>query len=164
MVTYQTGKLCPPRHSVGWVCQLMAAVCTGRRTIDWLCQSTIACVPSASSVHTNPYLGHYGVQRTHHALQEVFYWPDSRSAVEKCIRSCDVTPAGTVLILIDTVVITTAFPALSLMETYTSGRHSGVSFVRICASLYACRRACIPKRIANCAHESDVRGHSVSLR
>ena len=41
------------------------------------------------SVHSHPFAGHFGVQRTLRKAQEIFYWPSMRNAVEQFIRSCD---------------------------------------------------------------------------
>ena len=40
-------------------------------------------------MHSHPFAGHYGIQRTRKKLQEVFYWPEMQADVEQFIRSCD---------------------------------------------------------------------------
>ena len=41
------------------------------------------------SVHSHPFSGHYGVARTLHKAQEIFYWPNMRQSVVKFVRHCD---------------------------------------------------------------------------
>jgi hypothetical protein len=41
------------------------------------------------AVHTHPYAGHYGINRTLKKAQQVYYWPQMRQTVETVVKECD---------------------------------------------------------------------------